>query len=218
MLVVLLPLFFSTKQNHDQFHAWQLKTFYVLYSFVLQNVPLHCQRSIINERTGLINAANGELFGILRFQENESLQPDDAAGRLLIRNVQSAWLKLPVAGSSSQNVYEAYVQKVESECVTLKLSSQMCLDLELTDTGDISLDVQFQLNRQPLCQWHAAVDRLGPSQVSSLLFPQSNPSQVKHEVDLFLHYCNAKPFFSVRIYCLANTNYSRYKLQERRDL
>ena len=188
----MLFLFYG-KQTYD--YEYGKMFVFVLLSFVLQNVPLDCQKRITSETTGFISAGDGELFGILRFQENESVQPDDAAGRLLIRNVQSAWLKLPVAGSRSEKVYKAFVQKVESECVMLKLSSQMCLDLELTDTGDISLDVQFQLNRQPLCQWHAAVDRLGPSQVSSLLFPQSNPSQVKHEVDLFLHYCNAKPFF-----------------------
>ena len=124
----------------------------------------------------MVYAENGELFGILKFQENESLQPDDAAGRLLIRNVNSAWLKM--AGSSSQVVYEVPVQKVESESVALKLSSRMCLDLQLSNAGNISVDVQFQLNRQPLCEWHAAIDRLGPIQLN-LLFPKPTAPQVK---------------------------------------
>ena len=124
----------------------------------------------------MVFAENGELFGIMKFQENKSLQPDNAAGRLVTRNVKSAWLKM--AGTSLQKVYEVFIQKVESESVALKLSSQMCLDLQLTDAGHISVDVQFQLNRQALCEWHAAIDRLGPTQLS-LLFPKLNAPQVK---------------------------------------
>lgn len=135
----------------------------------------------------MVYAVNGELFGILKFQENESLQPDDAAGRLLIRNVKSAWLKM--TGTSSPNVYEVRIQKVDSESVALKLSSQMCLELQLTVASTISVDVQFQLNRQPLCEWHAAIDRLGPIQLS-LLFPKPIAPQVqliKQEVYSYFH-------------------------------
>ena len=124
-------------------------------------------------------AGIGQLFGTVKFQDNESLQPDDDAGRLLIRNVNSAWIKM--AGSSSQKVYEALVQKVESECFTLKLSSQMCSDLNVSDGGQIFVDVQFQLNRMSLCYWHAAIDWLGPIQLS-LLFPTASEPQIKQEV------------------------------------
>lgn len=152
---------------------------FLIHSFVLQNVHLDCQQSIENDWSGVVYAGSGELFGILEFQDNKSLQPDDAASRLLIRNVNSAWIKM--AGSSSQKVYEALVQKVENDCVALKLSSQMCLDLELSDAGQISVDVQFQLNRKPLCEWHAATDRLGPIQLS-LLFPTPSTPQIQQEV------------------------------------
>ena len=133
------------------------------------------------ERDGLVFAEEGELFGVFTIQENGTIQPDDAAGRLLIRNVQTAWLKL--AGSSSQDVYEALVEKVESTswAVVLKLSRKICLDLHLTNNGKVSVDVQFQLNRQPLCEWHAAIDRLGPTHLS-LLFPEPNASQATLKV------------------------------------
>ena len=127
----------------------------------------------------MVYAGTGELFGIVKFQENESLQPDEAASRLLIRNVNSAWIKM--AGSTSQKVYEVLVQKVENESVALKLSSQTCLDLTASDGGQIFVDVQFQLNRKPLCNWHAAIDRLGPIQLS-LLFPTPYAPQIKQEV------------------------------------
>ena len=127
----------------------------------------------------MVFAANEELFGVLKLQTYETTQPDDAAGRLLFRNVQSAWVKL--AASSSQKVYEALIEKVDSANIVLKLSSQMCSELQLTKNDLISVDVQFQLNRQPLCEWHAAIDRLGPTQ-RSLLFPEHSASQEFHEV------------------------------------
>ena len=150
-----------------------------LHRFVLQNVQLDCQQSISNDWSGAVYAGIGELFGIVKFQDNESHQQDDAAGRLLIRNVNSAWIKM--ADSSSQKVYEALVQKVESECFALKLSSQTCSDLNVSDGGQIFVDVQFQLNRKPRCYWHAAIDWLGPIQLS-LLFPTPGEPQIKQEV------------------------------------
>ena len=148
-------------------------------SFFLQNVQLDCQQSISSDWSGVVFAGSGELFGVLKFQDSESLQPDDAASRLLIRNVISAWIKM--AGSSSQKVYEALIQKVENDCVALKLSPQTCLDLKVSEGGQIVADVQFQLNRKPLCDWHAAIDRLGPLQLR-LLFPTTSAPQIELEV------------------------------------
>ena len=176
---------------------------FLFYSFVLQNVHLDCKQSIENDWSGVVYAGSGELFGILKFQDNESLQPDDAASRLLIRNVNSAWMKM--AGNSSQKVYEVLVQKVENECVALKLSSQMCLDLELSGAGQILVDVQFQLNRKPLCEWHAAIDRLGPIQ-QSLLFPTPSAPQIEQEVYFISSYLkpsNVKNCFTIA--CLSRT-------------
>ena len=115
-------------------------------------------------------AVDNELFGVLYLQEEDALRPDDAAGRLLYRNVSSVWLQL--ANSVSNKVYEAPVEKVESECVVLRLSSKMCSDLQLYDTCDVSVNAQFQLNRWPLCEMHAAVDRLTTGQLR-LIFPES---------------------------------------------
>lgn len=112
-------------------------------------------------------AVEGELFGILNF--SEAFQPDDAACRLLVRNVQTAWLKL--SNTTTRNVYEPLVEEVASWGVVLRLSRQMCLDLQLADQGNVLVDLQFQLNRQPLCQWHFAIDRLRSTHLS-LLFPE----------------------------------------------
>ena len=143
------------------------------------------QNSVFGKKGETIYAANGELFGVIQLPENGIPQPDDAAGRLLIRNVQTALLKL--ADSSSQRVYEAVVEKVDTTTtsIVLRLSPQICVDLHLTKTGKISVDLQFQLNRQPLCEWHDAIDRLGPVH-RSLLFPEANPLKATHEVSVTL--------------------------------
>ena len=174
-----------SQQTGNQFGEWKLKNqfWFLLLSFVLQNVQLECKQSISNGLSGVFYAGSGELFGILKFQGNESRQPDDAASRLLIRNVNSAWIK--VADSISQKVYEALVQKVENDCVALKLSPQTCSDLKISEGGQIVVNVQFQLNRKPLCDWHAAIDRLGPLQLR-LLFPTPSAPQIKLEVYVFL--------------------------------
>ncbi|XP_068674039.1 3'-5' exoribonuclease HELZ2-like [Montipora foliosa] len=149
--------------------------------FILRCVPLQTQKSVLGKRSEVIFAEQGELFGVLTFEENGAPQPDYAAGRLLIRNIQTAWLRL--ASSNSSKVCEALVQTVDitGKTVVLKLSSRICSELQLNnDGGKILVDVQFQLNRQPLCEWHAAIDKLGPTQ-RNLLFPKPSTWQVTHE-------------------------------------
>ncbi|XP_022797830.1 uncharacterized protein LOC111336066 [Stylophora pistillata] len=136
--------------------------------YTLKNAQLHAQWNIFDDMTGMRCAVDGELFGVLRLQEEDALRPDDAAGRLLYRKVNSVWLQL--ANSGSQTVFEAPVEKVESECVVLRLSSKLCSDLKLHDTCDTAVNAQFQLNRWPLCQLHEAVERLTSGQLR-LIFP-----------------------------------------------
>ena len=129
--------------------------------------------------SGMKFAVDNELFGVLYLQEEDALRPDDAAGRLLYRNVSSVWLQL--ADSVSNKVYEAPVEKVESECVVLRLSSQTVSDLLLYDTCDVSVNAQFQLNRWPLCEMHAAIDRITTAQLR-LIFPEPRVPVVRSEV------------------------------------
>ena len=124
-------------------------------------------------------AVDGELFGVLHLQEEDALRPDDAAGRLLYRNVDSVWLQL--CNAASNKVYEAPVEKVESECVVLRLSSKMCTELNLFDTCDVDVNAQFQLSRSPLCQMHAAIDRLTERQMC-ILFPKPRSDHRGKEV------------------------------------
>ena len=147
-------------------------------------MTLHCKSTVVDQRSGLTHAVDGELFGVLKLEQKSSPHLDDAARRLLTRVVQYAWLRL--TSGSSRNVYEAKVEtvEIESQHVTLKLSSQTCLDLQLTDEGKVSIDAQLQLNRESLCQWHDAIDRLGPVHLK-LLFPEKKMLRVDQEVDSF---------------------------------
>ncbi|XP_068760491.1 3'-5' exoribonuclease HELZ2-like isoform X4 [Montipora capricornis] len=149
--------------------------------FILRSVPLQTKKSVRGKRSEMIFAEKGELFGVLTFEENGAPQPDYAAGRLLIRNIQTAWLRL--ASSNSSKVCEALVERADitGKTVVLKLSSRICSELQLNNDGEkILVDVQFQLNRQPLCEMHAAIDKLGLTQ-RNLLFPKPSTWQVTHE-------------------------------------
>ena len=145
---------------------------------------------------GMAFAGEGELFGVLKFLE--TLQLDDAAGRLIVRNVQTAWLKL--TGTSTRDVHEALVEEVASWGVVLRLSRQICSDLQLTDQGKVLVDLQFQLNRQPLCEWHFAIDCLGATHLN-LLFPEQGASEA-NEVSIRVSF-----FFVTRVslsrYCVS---------------
>ena len=138
-------------------------------SYTLNQTQLHAERNFSDEMTGMKCALANELYGILHLQGEDALRPDDAAGRLLYRNVNSVWLQL--SQSVSNKVYEAPVEKVESERVVLRMSSEACSDLNLFDICDVSVNAQFQLNRWPICEMHEAVDRLTPGQLERLVFP-----------------------------------------------
>ena len=149
-----------------------------LSSYTLHRTQLHAQWSVFDDMSGMKVAADNELFGVLYLQE-DAFRPDDAAGRLLYRNVSSVWLQL--ADSVSNKVYEVPVEKVENECVVVRLSSQMVSDLLLYDTCDVSVNAQFQLNRWPLCEMHAAIDRITTAQLR-LIFPEPRVPVVRSEV------------------------------------
>ena len=133
-------------------------------------------------------AAEGELFGVFKFLE--TLQLDDTAGRLIVRNVQTAWLKL--TETSTRDVHEALIEEVTSWGVVLRLSRQICSALELTDhtQEEVLVDLQFQLNRQPLCEWHFAIDRLGATHLN-LLFPEQGASEANEVSIRVSFFCNS---------------------------
>ena len=189
IIYLAFSIFFLLRQSNDPTKKVvklsdnnDINVFFISYRYTLTKTQLHAQWNIFDEMTGMKCAVDGELFGVLYLQEEDALRPDDAAGRLLYRNVSSVWLQVAdMADSVSNKVYEAPVEKVESECVVLRLSSKMCSDLKLYDTCDTDVNAQFQLNRRPLCEMHAAVDRLTKGQLR-LIFPEPRTETVKSDV------------------------------------
>lgn len=55
-------------------------------------------------------------------------------------------------------VYEALIEDKGKNTVYLRLSAQMVIDLKLKPDTSKTLEMQFQLNRIPFCEWHQAVD------------------------------------------------------------
>ncbi|XP_068761003.1 3'-5' exoribonuclease HELZ2-like isoform X3 [Montipora capricornis] len=154
--------------------------------YTLNNAQLHAQWNIFDEMTGMKCAVDNELFGILHLQEEDALRPDDAAGRLLYRNVNSVWLQL--SEGNSNKVYEAPVEKVDSECVVLRLAAKICSELSLYDTCDVNVNAQFQLNRWPICEMHASVDRLTSGQLERFVFPAPRAPAFSNEVSIRWHW------------------------------
>ena len=113
----------------------------------------------------------GWLYG--SFHVSRPITPDDADGRLLLRNLFGSIGSVLIAKTQSPDsvVYEAFVDSVEDNRVILKLSAQCCEDLALTNNSDVTVDVQFHINRLPLCEMHDNIDRLGPEHVR-ILFPE----------------------------------------------
>ncbi|KAG5854471.1 hypothetical protein ANANG_G00038200 [Anguilla anguilla] len=73
-------------------------------------------------------------------------------------------------GGGRERVYEAQVEERRPECMLLRLSEDCCRDLRLQPDQDLQVELQFQLNRLPLCEMHFALDSL--QDCCTLLFPE----------------------------------------------
>ena len=76
----------------------------------------------------------------------------------------------PKSGKS-RKVYETLIHGKNKQEIYLRLSKTTVDDLELKDDEEVTLMIQFQLNRLPLCEMHLAVDKL---KIDELVFPDLN--------------------------------------------
>ncbi|XP_005402209.1 PREDICTED: probable helicase with zinc finger domain isoform X2 [Chinchilla lanigera] len=117
-------------------------------------------------------AQNGQLFG--RFKLTETLSEDTLAGRLVMTKVNAVYLlpvpkeKLVQSQGTKEKVYEATIEEKTKEYIFLRLSRECCEELNLRPDCDTQVELQFQLNRLPLCEMHYALDRIKDNGV---LFP-----------------------------------------------
>ncbi|XP_061088357.1 probable helicase with zinc finger domain [Conger conger] len=102
---------------------------------------------------------------------------DTAGGRLVWDTVDSVLILpalAPGAGAGAggrERVYEAQLEERCPECMLLRLSEEFCRDLRLQPDQDLQVELQFQLNRLPLCEMHFALDSL--QDCCTLLFPEA---------------------------------------------
>jgi len=76
-----------------------------------------------------------------------------------------------VADSTKRVVYEALIEDKGKSMMYLRLSAAMVTALGLKGDTEYQCQVQFQLNRAPLCEWHFAIDRI---QDCRIIFPDTN--------------------------------------------
>ncbi|XP_054986326.1 probable helicase with zinc finger domain isoform X2 [Sorex araneus] len=117
-------------------------------------------------------AQNGQLFG--RFKLTKTLSEDTLAGRLVMTKVSAVYL-LPVpkerqtqTQGTKEKAYEATIEEKTKEYIFLRISRECCEELSLRPDHDAQVELQFQLNRLPLCEMHYALDRIKDNGV---LFP-----------------------------------------------
>ncbi|XP_019660858.1 probable helicase with zinc finger domain isoform X1 [Ailuropoda melanoleuca] len=119
-------------------------------------------------------AQNGQLFG--RFKLTETLSEDTLAGRLVMTKVNAVYLlpvpkeKLVQTQGTKEKVYEATIEEKTKEYIFLRISRECCEELNLRPDYDTQVELQFQLNRLPLCEMHYALDRIKDNGV---LFPDT---------------------------------------------
>ncbi|KAL2101165.1 hypothetical protein ACEWY4_002926 [Coilia grayii] len=118
-------------------------------------------------------AQNGQLFG--RFKLTETLSEDTLAGRLVMTKVNSVLLQ-PIErehgsqppGGTKERVYEAVIEEKTKDYIFLRICKDCCDELNLLPDRELQVELQFQLNRLPLCEMHYALDRIKDT---GLLFP-----------------------------------------------
>uniref|UniRef100_A0A7N6BP44 Probable helicase with zinc finger domain n=1 Tax=Anabas testudineus TaxID=64144 RepID=A0A7N6BP44_ANATE len=169
-----------TKDNyqarlHDLLYIEEIAQYKEVSKFNIKvNLQLVTSFMLTGISVGAKYAQNGQLFA--RFKLTETLSEDTLAGRLVMTKVNSVLL-LPLGreGISSQpppgvkeRVYEAVIEEKTKEYIFLRICKDCCDELGLLPDRELQVELQFQLNRLPLCEMHYALDRIKDN---TILFP-----------------------------------------------
>eukprot|EP00095_Tigriopus_kingsejongensis_P007852 maker-scaffold62_size438377-snap-gene-2.15 protein:Tk07852 transcript:maker-scaffold62_size438377-snap-gene-2.15-mRNA-1 annotation:"helicase with zinc finger protein domain" len=103
-------------------------------------------------------ARQGELFGQMAL--GSSLSEDTPAGRLILTNCNTLLLSKPGPGAGRRTAYTSAIEDSGKDTLYLRMSTKMVSEFNLENGGTVEVEVQFQLNRVPLCEMHLAVDKL----------------------------------------------------------
>lgn len=172
-----------TKDNyqarlHDLLYIEEIAQYKEVSKFNIKvNLQLVTSFMLTGISVGAKYAQNGQLFA--RFKLTETLSEDTLAGRLVMTKVNSVLL-LPLGreGASCQpppgvkeRVYEAVIEEKTKDYIFLRICKECCEELGLLPDREIQVELQFQLNRLPLCEMHYALDRIKDN---TILFPDIN--------------------------------------------
>ncbi|XP_076852956.1 putative helicase with zinc finger domain [Brachyhypopomus gauderio] len=162
---------------HDLLYIEEIAQYKEVSKFNIKvNLQLVSSFMLTGISGGAKYAQNGQLFA--RFKLTETLSEDTLAGRLVMTKVNSVLL-LPVSrdqtgvctghpASSKERVYEALIEEKTKDYIFLRVCKDCCHELGLVSDRELQVELQFQLNRLPLCEMHYALDRLRDN---SILFP-----------------------------------------------
>ncbi|EFA00306.1 probable helicase with zinc finger domain [Tribolium castaneum] len=113
-------------------------------------------------------SGNGELFASVCL--GKELSEDTAEGRLILMYCNSVYLlPNPLENRSVRKVYEAIIEDKGKDMIYLRLSADTVKELNLTTDTDLEVQIQFQLNRVPYCEWHYTIDKI---RNYKLIFPE----------------------------------------------
>ncbi|KAM9296423.1 putative helicase with zinc finger domain [Gastrophryne carolinensis] len=158
---------------HDLLYIEEIAQYKEVSKFNIK-VPLQLVASFMltGVSGGAKYAQNGQLFG--RFKLTETLSEDTLAGRLVMTKVNAVYLlpvskeKSPQSQGSKEKVYEAFIEEKTKEYIFLRICKDCCDELRLRSDREMQVELQFQLNRLPLCEMHYALDRIRDN---GILFP-----------------------------------------------
>ncbi|XP_041838677.1 probable helicase with zinc finger domain [Melanotaenia boesemani] len=169
-----------TKDNyqarlHDLLYIEEIAQYKEVSKFNIKvNLQLVTSFMLTGISVGAKYAQNGQLFA--RFKLTETLSEDTLAGRLVMTKVNSVLL-LPLGrevGSSQpppgvkERVYEAVIEEKTKDYIFLRICKNCCDELGLLPDRELQVELQFQLNRLPLCEMQYALDRIKDN---TILFP-----------------------------------------------
>ncbi|CAL8257530.1 unnamed protein product, partial [Arctogadus glacialis] len=170
-----------TKENyqarlHDLLYIEEIAQYKEVSKFNIKvNLQLVTSFMLTGISGGAKYAQNGQLFA--RFKLTETLSEDTLAGRLVMTKVNSVLL-LPVGREwcggqpgLKERVYEAVIEEKTKDYIFLRICRECCDELGLLPDRELQVELQFQLNRLPLCEMHYALDRIKDN---NILFPDAS--------------------------------------------
>uniref|UniRef100_A0A8C1XD63 Probable helicase with zinc finger domain n=1 Tax=Cyprinus carpio TaxID=7962 RepID=A0A8C1XD63_CYPCA len=163
---------------HDLLYIEEIAQYKEVSKFNIKvNLQLVTSFMLTGISGGAKYAQNGQLFA--RFKLTETLSEDTLAGRLVMTKVNSVLL-LPVfkermgqnqPAGAKERVYEALIEEKTKDYIFLRICKDCCGELGLVADQELQVELQFQLNRLPLCEMHYALDRVRDN---SILFPDAS--------------------------------------------